>query len=91
LGSTPQRGHHLRRKFLYGGVAAALALNVLLFTNRHHTPKGYILRVASDTCYCYPFNRIINWSPTELEQEVIPKLCSPADAIGPFTSTERPA
>jgi hypothetical protein len=50
----------LRRRFLYGGVAAALALNVLLFTNRHHTPKGYILRVASDTCYCYPFNRIID-------------------------------
>jgi hypothetical protein len=46
--------------FLYGGVAAALALNVLLFTNRHHRPNGYILRVASDTCYCYPFNRIIH-------------------------------
>ena len=60
MGSTPQRGHHLRLKFLYGGVAAALALNVLLFTSRHHTPTGYILGFASDTCYCYPFNRIIH-------------------------------
>jgi biopolymer transport protein ExbD len=51
----------LRRKFLYVGVAAALLLNIFLFTaKRQHPAKGYVLRVASDTCYCNPLYRIIH-------------------------------
>jgi biopolymer transport protein ExbD len=47
--------------FLYVGVAAALLLNIFLFVaKRQHPAKGYVLRVASDTCSCNPLYRIIH-------------------------------
>jgi biopolymer transport protein ExbD len=53
LVSTQEGEDQLRRRFLYGCVAAALSINIFVFiANRRHTPKGYMVRVAPDTCLC---------------------------------------
>ena len=51
--STQEGEDQLRRRFLYGCVAAALSIKIFVFiANRRHTPKGYMVRVAPDTCLC---------------------------------------
>lgn len=51
--STQEGEDQLRRRFLYGCVAAVLSINIFVFlANRRHTPKGYMVSVAPDTCLC---------------------------------------
>lgn len=52
----------MRRKFLYSGLAAALLFNIVWFVVRHpwQPPKGYAVRVASDTCSCQSSARVVH-------------------------------
>lgn len=45
----------MKRKFLYGGLAAALLFSALLsIAKRQHPSQGFAVRVVSDTCSCSP-------------------------------------